>query len=139
MKDYKKIDSENKKNIHTYGVLYVNKNNELYKANEDVVFKHIPDICDSVTFSREPITIDVKPITYNEWYDKDKEKYMEFAKELYEHGTLEEDDFNLLQDSRKLDNHKELEIEKDDIEHWYSLSSFILLYIPYSKKIILFS
>lgn len=42
---------------------------------------------------------------------------MEFAKELYEHGTLEEDDFNLLQDSRKLDNHKELEIEKDDIEH----------------------
>ena len=31
MKDYKKIDSQNKKDIHNYGVLYVNKNNELYK------------------------------------------------------------------------------------------------------------
>lgn len=66
MKDYKKIDSQNKKDIHNYGVLYVNKNIELYKANEDVVFKYIPDICDSVTFSKEPITIDVKPITYEE-------------------------------------------------------------------------
>lgn len=72
MKDYKKIDSENKKDIHTYGVLYVNKNNELYKASEDVVFKYIPDICDSVTFSREPITIDVKPITYDELYDNEE-------------------------------------------------------------------
>lgn len=34
MEDYKKIDAQNKKDIHTYGVLYVNKNNELYKANE---------------------------------------------------------------------------------------------------------
>lgn len=72
MKDYKRIDSENKKDIHTYGVLYANKNNELYKANEDVVFKYIPDICDSVTFSREPITIDVKPITYNELYNNEE-------------------------------------------------------------------
>ena len=46
--------------------------------------------------------------------NKDKEKYMEFAKELYEHGALEEDDFNLLQDNR---NKNESIIEKDDIEH----------------------
>ena len=72
MEDYKKIDSQNKKDIHTYGVLYVNKNNELYKANEDVVFNYIPDICDSVTFSREPITIDVKPITYEELYNTEE-------------------------------------------------------------------
>ena len=49
--------------------------------------------------------------------NKDKEKYMEFAKELYEHGALDEEDFNLFQDNRNLDNHKELEIEKDDMEH----------------------
>lgn len=72
MKDYKKIDSENKKDIHTYGVLYVNKNNELYKASEDVVFKYMPNVCDSVTFSREPITIDIKPITYDELYDNEE-------------------------------------------------------------------
>ena len=49
--------------------------------------------------------------------NKDKEKYMEFAKELYEHGALDEEDFNLFQDNKNLDNHKELEIEKDDMEH----------------------
>lgn len=48
--------------------------------------------------------------------NKDKEKYMEFAKELYEHGALDDEDFNLLQDNRNLDNLKELGIEKDDIE-----------------------
>jgi len=72
MEDYKKIDAQNKKDIHTYGVLYVNKNNELYKANEDVVFKYIPDVCDSVTCSREPIAIDVKPITYEEIYNTEE-------------------------------------------------------------------
>ncbi len=49
--------------------------------------------------------------------NKDKEKYMEFAKELYEHGALDDEDFNLLQDNRNLSTHKELEIGKDDIEH----------------------
>ncbi len=48
--------------------------------------------------------------------NKDKDKYMEFAKELYEHGALDDEDFNLLQDNRNLDNLKELGIEKDDIE-----------------------
>lgn len=72
MKDYKKIDPNNKKDIHNYGVLYVNKNNKLYKANEDVAFKYIPDICDRVAFSKEPITIDVKPITYDELYDNEE-------------------------------------------------------------------
>ena len=49
--------------------------------------------------------------------NKDKEKYMKFAKELYEHGALEDEDYNLFQCNRKLDKHKQLEIEKDDIEH----------------------
>lgn len=46
--------------------------------------------------------------------NKDKEQYMQFAKELYEHGALEEEDFNLLQDNR---NKNESTIEKDDVEH----------------------
>ncbi len=49
--------------------------------------------------------------------NKDKENYMKFAKELYEHGALDDEDFNLLQDNKNLDNYKELGIEKDDMEH----------------------
>ena len=49
--------------------------------------------------------------------NKNKEKYIEFAKELYEHGALEEDDFQLLQDKKVLNNDKNKSIiEKDDIE-----------------------
>lgn len=48
--------------------------------------------------------------------NKDKEKYMEFAKELYVHGALEEDDFRLLQDNRNANNKNKSAIEKDDIE-----------------------
>ena len=47
---------------------------------------------------------------------KDKEKYMEFAKELYVHGALEEDDFKLLQDNRDTNNQNKSTIKKDDIE-----------------------
>ena len=48
--------------------------------------------------------------------NKDKEKYMEFAKELYVHGALEEDDFKLLQDNRDTNNQNKSTIKKDDIE-----------------------
>ena len=48
--------------------------------------------------------------------NKDKEKYMEFAKELYEHGALEDEDFNLLQDNKNTNNKNRSVIEKDDIE-----------------------
>lgn len=47
--------------------------------------------------------------------NKDKEKYMEFAKELYENGALEENDFNLLKNNKTSNNNKSV-IEKDDIE-----------------------
>lgn len=48
--------------------------------------------------------------------NKYNDKYMEFAKELYENGALEEDDFRLLQYNRNLDNLEKLDIKKDDIE-----------------------
>lgn len=49
--------------------------------------------------------------------NKDKEKYMELAKELYVHGALEEADFKLLQDNRDTNNQNKSTIGKDDIEH----------------------
>ena len=48
--------------------------------------------------------------------NKDKEKYIEFAKELYEHGALDAEDFNLLQDNKNTNNKNKSVIEKDDIE-----------------------
>ena len=48
--------------------------------------------------------------------NKDKEKYMEFAKELYEHGALDDDDFNFLQDNKNTNNKNKPAIKKDDIE-----------------------
>ncbi len=48
--------------------------------------------------------------------NKDKAKYMEFAKELYEHGALENEDFKLLQDDKNANNKNKSVIEKDDIE-----------------------
>lgn len=48
--------------------------------------------------------------------NKDKEKYMEFAKELYEHGVLDDEDFNLLKNNKNTNNKNKSVIEKDDIE-----------------------
>lgn len=49
--------------------------------------------------------------------NKGKEKYMEFAKELYEHGALDKTDFELIANPNKLNHSKEYHtIEKDDIE-----------------------
>ena len=47
---------------------------------------------------------------------KDKEKYMSFAKELYEHSALDINDFELISKPKKSDNSKNYnKIEKDDI------------------------
>ena len=48
---------------------------------------------------------------------KDKEKYMSFAKELYEHSALDKNNFELISKPKKSDNSKNYnKIEKDDIE-----------------------
>lgn len=41
---------------------------------------------------------------------------MEFAKELYEYGALDDEDFNLLQDNKNTNNKNKYIMEKDDIE-----------------------
>jgi len=49
--------------------------------------------------------------------NKDKEKYMEFAKELYEHGALDKEDFELIANPNKSNNSRDYHtIEKDEYE-----------------------
>ena len=49
--------------------------------------------------------------------NKDKEKYIEFAKELYEHGALDKKDFDLITIKNKSNNSKDIcTIEKDEYE-----------------------
>ena len=50
--------------------------------------------------------------------DKDKEKYIEFTKELYEHNALDKIGFKLIYNPNKSDNLKNYNTaKKDDIEH----------------------
>lgn len=58
----------------------------------------------------------VKFLMNSIYRNKDKEKYMEFAKELYDHGALDDEDFNLLQNNKNTNNKNKSIIEKDDIE-----------------------
>lgn len=72
LEDYNKIDPNQKLENHNFGMLYIKDKNVFYQIDEENAFKYIPDICDKVTFSKEPITIDVKPITYEELYDNEE-------------------------------------------------------------------
>ena len=60
--------------------------------------------------------------------DKDKEKYIEFAKELYEHNALDKIGFKLIYNPNKSDNLKNYNTaKKDDIEHYCLKSSFLYI------------
>ena len=72
MEDYKKIDPNNEKEIHNYGVLYISKNNNFYKASDEFVFDYIPEKCEALIFSKEPIPIEVKPTNYNTLYNNEE-------------------------------------------------------------------
>lgn len=45
---------------------------------------------------------------------KDKEKYMSFAKELYEHSALDKNDFELISNPNKSNNSKDYHTIKED-------------------------
>ena len=62
----------NEKEIHNYGVLYISKNNSFYKASDEFVFDYIPEKCESLVFSKEPIPIEVKPTNYNALYNNEE-------------------------------------------------------------------
>ena len=66
--------------------------------------------------NNEELNSEVNSLNDRIYRNKDKEKYIEFAKELYEHGALDDEDFNLLQDNKNRNNRDKSIIEKDDIE-----------------------
>lgn len=72
MEDYKKIDPNNEKDIHNYGVLYISKNNNIYKASDEFVFDYIPEKCEALVFSKEPIPTHVKLTNYNTLYNNEE-------------------------------------------------------------------
>ena len=72
MKNYKKIDPNNKKEIHNYGVLYLNKNNLWYKIDEETAFDYIPNHTDTTLITNEAIPIEVKPSNYNTLYKNEE-------------------------------------------------------------------
>ena len=100
----RKIDKSNLNYIEPHRIIIKNITFLAFNYSTDIYIKNL--IYNLVHFLMDRI-----------YRNKDKEKYMEFAKELYEHGALEDEDYNLFQCNRKLDSHKQLEIEKDDIEH----------------------
>ena len=63
-----------KKDIYNLGVIYVTDENGTLLEYVDDVFKYIPAECDSnVIYSKEPITVDSKPVPYYEEEIRDEE------------------------------------------------------------------
>ena len=53
----------------------------------------------------------------NKIFVKKDKRYEELVKDLYEHGALNKDDFEIITKPNKVKNLKDYAIEKDDIEH----------------------
>lgn len=83
------------------------KINDLEKENHSLesALKHLKNLIYNL----------VKFLMDRIYRNKDREKYMEFAKELHEHGALNDEDFNLLQDNKNINNKNKFIIEKDNI------------------------
>ena len=74
LEDYRKIDPDMKMETYNLGVLYVEEDNGTLLQNEDDVFKYIPAECDcNVVYSKEPITVDAKPVPYYEIKEENSE------------------------------------------------------------------
>ena len=67
LEDYRNIDPDEKMETYNLGVLYVKEDNGTLLENEDDVFKLIPAECDgNVVYSKEPILVESKPVSYYE-------------------------------------------------------------------------
>lgn len=65
LEDYRKIDPDMKMDTYDMGVIYIREDDGTLLENEDDVFKWIPAECDgNVLYSREPVTIESKPVPY---------------------------------------------------------------------------
>ena len=69
LKDYYKLDPDNKMETYEFGILYINEDDEFQMQEIDTAFDYIPDETnDSVIYTKEPtpIPIGVKPVKYFE-------------------------------------------------------------------------
>lgn len=64
LEDYKNIDPNVEMEVYNLGILYIDEDTNARLEDTDGVFKAIPDVYTSVTYSKEPITIKVKPMRY---------------------------------------------------------------------------
>ena len=69
LKDYYKLDSDNKMETYEFGIIYTNEDDKFQMQEIDTAFDYIPDESnDSVIYTKEPtpIPIGVKPVKYSE-------------------------------------------------------------------------
>ena len=69
LKDYYKLDPDNKMETYEFGILYINEDDKFQMQEIDTAFDYIPDEKnDSVIYTKEPtpIPIGVKPVKYFE-------------------------------------------------------------------------
>lgn len=71
--DYAKIDPDLKMKEYTYGILYIYEDNQFRGDDVSVAFDYIPDETNtSVVYSKEPISIGVKPVRKELIYEDNK-------------------------------------------------------------------
>ncbi len=69
LKDYYKLDPDNKMETYEFGILYINEDDKFQMQEIDTAFDYIPDETnDSVIYTKEPtpIPIGVKPVKYSQ-------------------------------------------------------------------------
>ena len=67
LKDYYKLDPDNKMETYEFGILYINEEDKFQMQEIDTAFDYIPDESnDSVIYTKEPtpIPIGVKPVKF---------------------------------------------------------------------------
>ena len=74
LEDYKNIDPNVEMEVYNLGVLYIDEYTTARLEDTDGVFKAIPDVYTSVTYSKEPITIKTKPMRYCDEEELENEK-----------------------------------------------------------------
>ena len=69
LKDYYKLDPDNKMETYEFGILYINEEDKFQMQEIDTAFNYIPDETnDSVIYTKEPthISVGVKPVKFCE-------------------------------------------------------------------------
>ena len=69
LKDYYKLDPDNKMETYEFGILYIREEDKFQMQDLNSAFDYIPDETnDSVIYTKEPtsISVGVKPVKYDE-------------------------------------------------------------------------